>query len=189
MISKYSLIVLTKWEFTDCNLYYRNVRDYHRTAHQDHTHSGPLYTPPSPFTPPDSLYTPSSPFTPPDRLYTTSSPSYTPSDPLYTPSDHLYTPTRPLYSSSSRSVVGEAPSHSPHSRVDSESVECPICSLTFHIDVIERHAATCGDWWYLQQNWSYLFIFILRKYIFTCSFYVFTLWVFWFIWITLIWIS
>jgi len=47
----------------------------------------------------------------------------------------------------------QIPSHSPPSSSDLPSftssldsrVECPICGVAFHQDIIERHAASCGD--------------------------------------------
>ena len=57
---------------------------------------------------------------------------------------------------SSSSPASEIPSHSPppsssshlpsyfSSSLDSR-VDCPICGLAFHQDIIERHAANCGD--------------------------------------------
>ena len=55
--------------------------------------------------------------------YTSPSPSYYPGH--TSPSPSLY------------------PSHTSHTTL--ETVDCPICGLTFHQDIIERHAATCGE--------------------------------------------
>ena len=55
----------------------------------------------------------------------------------------------PSYSSHSSSFSSELPSHSSFSSNypprSTDSIECPICNQTFPVDIIERHAATCGD--------------------------------------------
>ena len=52
-----------------------------------------------------------------------------------------------LTTSAPYTSTSPSPSHYPGhtSSYTVETVDCPICGLTFHQDIIERHAATCGE--------------------------------------------
>ncbi len=66
---------------------------------------------------------------------------------LNSPRESLLMPESSLSSSSHHKEDRTSAGSSFNSRVDQDEniVQCPLCQLSFNIDVIERHAATCGE--------------------------------------------